>query len=126
MSSEPVDSGGSGGGIRAIAENFVDDGEILWTRLATTIVGGAYLSIVTGFIEGVLTTFEEVGGLYVAIGEFFAELVGVVVGAPTASFSASYAELSAYVGSMGIAGFLAGIASVLLILRIVAWGWASV
>lgn len=126
MSSEPVDSGGSGGGVRAIAENFVRDGEILWTRLATTIVGGAYLSIVTGFIEGVLTTAEEVGGLYAAIAQFLVELIDVVLGAPSASFSASYAELSAYVGSMGIVGYLAGVASVLLIFRIVAWGWASV
>lgn len=125
MSSEPVDSGGSGGGIRAIAENFVEDGEILWTRLATTIVGGAYLSVVTGFIDGILTTFQEVGGLYAALGGFLADLVNVVLGAPTASFSTSYAQLEAYVGSMGIAGFVAGIASVLVILRIVSWGWNS-
>ncbi len=122
MTSEPADSGGSSGGTAAVAEHFVVGGHILWRRLLVTVVGGAWLAVITGVVETIVATVKEVTGLYTAVGDFLAALVDVVLGAPTASFSASYSELEAYVGSMGLFGYVAGVASVLLITWIVAWG----
>lgn len=122
MADEGFESEGGGAGL--IADNFVNpDGTIQWNRLGATLSGGAILAFFAGITEVILAIFSSVVGLYDALGGFIATLIAVLVGTPGVALEASYAELEAYISTMGPLAFAASVASVLIIARIAAWGW---
>jgi len=104
-----------------VASTFVEDGQILWKKLTTTIFGGAYLAVATGVTNLIVDSFETVGGLYSALGGFLAAVVTLLLGGPAAGLDASFAELQSWVTTAGPLSFAFAIASVLAITYVGSW-----
>lgn len=117
----------SAGGGSTITQSFIaEDGSIKWGRLTTAVFGGAWLAVTTGIVNTVLATVEVVAGLYTAIGGFLASIVTVLIGGPTTAISTSFAELTSFIATMGLLGFVAAVISTLLLAQIVSWGVQNV
>lgn len=104
-----------------MASMFVDDGQIAWKRLTTTLFGGAFLAVATGVVNFIVDAFQAVGELYSALGGFLGALVKVVLGGPASGLDASFAELSVWVSSAGPLSFTFAVASVLGITYLGSW-----
>ncbi len=115
------------GGGRPLKYVFIEeDGSILWARLMSAIFGGAWLAVLTGVTNTILTTLQSAAGLYSALGGFLAALIRGLLGVPGAGFNEGYAQLSAYITGMGPFAFVVSIISVLVLYRTVEWVMTNV
>lgn len=117
-------------GVRSVASvtasDFVNGATVKWGALASTVFGGLYLGIMTGWIEVVLAVFGAATGLLDGFASWLATVAAVVFGTPGAVVSGSYRQLLEAAGTAGVAAWLATLVGLVALMYVLELGVSRV
>lgn len=100
------------------ASEFVDGADVDWTRLARTLIGGAFGALFTGIASVVLGISDLPIAVLEWLAEFNRRVVELVAGIPARMIAPTWGGVADFIDGSGPLAFLLGLAFVLLTLYI--------